>query len=386
MSEEAARLRALRGPDAVFDFSLGNPNTEPPEEFPAVIEDLMRDPAHRLHGYMPNAGFPEARRAVAEWVSGEQGVAVPPECVVMTCGAAGALNVILRTVLDPGDEVIVSRPYFVEYGFYAENHGGVLRPVPSTADFDLDLAAIEEAIDPRTRAVVINSPNNPTGRVYPAATLAGLGALLERKSRETGRTIFLVSDEPYRKIVYDGVEVPTVLGVYPYTLVVSSYSKELSLAGERIGYLAAGPSIPQVERLMEGLIMANRILGFVNAPALMQRAVVRLQGACVDLSVYRRNREVLLQALRGAGYAVPEPQGGFYLFPRSPIEDDVAFAMALAEQGVIVVPGTGFGYPGHFRLSYCVSPRTVDGALPALCAAGERRETAASAGMNEARD
>jgi aspartate aminotransferase len=372
MSEEANRLRDLRGADRVFDFSLGNPNTEPPEEFRAVLEDLLLDPAPGRHGYMPNAGYPEVRRAVAAWVSAEQGVTVPPECVVMTCGAAGALNVILRTVLDPGDEVVVSRPYFVEYGFYAENHQGVLRTVPATPDFDLDIEAIAGAITPRTRVVLINSPNNPTGRVYAAETLAALGRLLAEKSRETGQIIYLVSDEPYRKIVYDGAEVPSVLAVYECSLVVSSYSKELSLAGERIGYLAANPAIPTVGRLMEGLIMANRILGFVNAPALMQRAVARLQGACVDLSLYRRNRQVLLAALRGAGYSVPEPQGGFYLFPRSPIEDDVAFVMELAEQGVIVVPGLGFGLPGYFRMSYCVSPETVDGALPALRLLGQR--------------
>ncbi len=369
MSEEAARLRAVRGPGTVFDFSLGNPITEPPEEFRDILEDLLRDPSHRLHGYMPNAGFPDVRAAVAEYLSGEQRVEVPAANVIMTCGAAGALNVILRTVLDPGDEVIVSRPYFVEYGFYCENHGGVLRPVATTPEFDLAPEAIEAAIGPRTRVVLVNSPNNPTGRVYSAQTLARLAEVLERKSRETGRLIYLVSDEPYRKIVYDGVTVPPVLVAYPHSIVVSSYSKELSLAGERIGYLAASPAIPDVERLMEGLAMANRILGFVNAPALMQRTVSRLQGACVDLGLYRRNRDVLLAALRGAGYTVPEPQGAFYLFPRSPIEDDVAFAMGLAEHGVVVVPGTGFDCPGHFRLSYCVSPETVDGALPALCSA-----------------
>ncbi len=290
MSEEAARLRALHGPDAVQDFSLGNPSTEPPEEFRAVLEDLLSDPSHRLHGYMPNGGFPDTRRAVADYLSLEQGVEIPAGNVVMTCGAAGGLNVIFRTILDPGDEVIVSSPYFVEYGFYAANHGGVLRPVPAAPDFGPDLGAIEAAITPRTRAVLINSPNNPTGRVYPASALAGLAGLLRRASREAGRLVYLVSDEPYRKIVYDGVEVPSVFAAYENTIITSSYSKELSLAGERIGYLAAQPAIPEVASLMEGLVMANRILGFVNAPALMQRAVARLQGACVDLALYRRNR------------------------------------------------------------------------------------------------
>jgi aspartate aminotransferase len=366
MSEEANRQKALYGPESVFDFSLGNPNTEPPAEFHAVLEDLLFAEPPGAHGYMPNAGYPEARRAVAEYLSLEQGVEIPGDNVVMTCGAAGGLNVIFRTILDPADEVIVSRPYFVEYGFYVDNHAGVLRPVRTTEDFGLDLEAIEAAIGPKTRAVLINSPNNPTGRVYSQESVAGLGQLLARRSRETGRLIYLISDEPYRKIVYDGVEVPSVLRAYENAVVVSSYSKELSLAGERIGYLAANPAIPDVSQLMEGLIMANRVLGFVNAPALMQRAVTRLQGACVDLSVYKRNRQVLLDALRGAGYSVPAPEGGFYLFPRSPIADDIAFATELAEHRVIVVPGTGFGLPGYFRISYCVAPEVVDGAVPVL--------------------
>jgi aspartate aminotransferase len=372
MSEEANRQKALYGPESVFDFSLGNPNTEPPAEFLAVLEDLLLTEAPGVHGYMPNAGYLETCQAVATYVSVEQGVDIPAANVVMTCGAAGALNVIFRTILDPADEVIVSRPYFGEYAFYVDNHAGILRPVPATEDFGLDLEVIKAAIGPKTRAVLINSPNNPTGRVYCAASLASLGALLDQKSRETGRLIYLISDEPYRKIVYDGVQVPSVLGVYANTLIASSYSKELSLAGERIGYIAAHPAIPDVGRLMEGLVLANRVLGFVNAPALMQRAITRLQGACVDLGVYERNRRVLLGALTEAGYSVPSPQGGFYLFPRSPIGDDVAFVTELAEQRVIVVPGTGFGFPGHFRLSYCVAPQVVDGALPALCRVGEK--------------
>jgi aspartate aminotransferase len=364
MSEEANRLKALHGAESVFDFSLGNPNTEPPAEFRAVLEYLILNGSPGIHGYMPNAGYAETRQAVAEYLSEEQGVEIPAGNVIMTCGAAGGLNVILRTILDPADEVIVSTPYFGEYAFYVDNHAGILRPVRATEDFGLDLAAIEAAIGPKTRAVLVNSPNNPTGRVYPAASLAALGALLKEKSRETGRLIFLLSDEPYRKIVYDGVQVPSVLGVYDNTIVASSYSKELSLAGERIGYIAANPAIPDVGRLMEGLVLANRVLGFVNAPALMQRAITRLQGACVDLGVYERNRSVLLAALKEAGYTVPFPQGAFYLFPRSPIDDDVAFVTGLAEQRVIAVPGTGFGFPGHFRLSYCVAPKVVDGAVP----------------------
>lgn len=366
MFEEGDRLKAIHGCENVFDFSLGNPNVEPPVEFQRVLEELVHDPAPGLHGYMPNAGYPEAREAVAWYLTDDQRVDVPAANVVMTCGAGGALNVIFKAILDPGDEVIVPNPYFVEYTFYVDNHGGVLKPVDTTADFGLDLEAIEAAIGKSTRAILINSPNNPTGRVYPAESLSRLGELLRRKCVETGRIIHLVSDEPYRRIVYDGVRVPAVMAAYENSLIASSYSKELSLAGERIGYLAAHPAIPCVETLMEGLILANRILGFVNAPALMQRAVTRLQGVGVDLSLYERNRRVLYEALADAGYRVTLPEGAFYLFPRSPVEDDVAFARELLEHQVLVVPGVGFGAPGYFRMAYCTAPDVVDGALPAL--------------------
>ena len=372
MFEEGARLAEIHGRDKVFDFSIGNPNLEPPPEFQRVIEELVNDTTPGLHGYMPNAGYREAREAVAAHLSQEQGVRVPADNVVMTCGAGGALNVILKAILDPGDEVVVPRPYFVEYGFYADNHGGVLKPVSSGPDFDLDIDAIDAAIGRRTRVVLINSPHNPTGRVYPAESLEALGDLLRRKCRETGSIIYLVSDEPYRGIVYDGHRVPPVMAAYANTIIASSYSKQLSLAGERIGYLAANPSIPRVGSLMEGLVMANRILGFVNAPALMQRAVARLQGVEVDVTPYRRNRDILCRALDLAGFHVIKPEGAFYLFPRSPLEDDVAFCREMQEHLVLVVPGTGFGLPGHFRIAYCVAPEVVDGALPAFREVGAK--------------
>jgi aspartate aminotransferase len=372
MFEEGADLCRLHGPENVFDFSIGNPNLEPPAEFQRVLEELVRDRTPRLHGYMSNAGFPEARQAVAEHLSRDQGVDIPACNVVMTCGAGGALNVILKAVLDPGDEVIVPRPFFVEYEFYADNHGGVLKPVASRPDFDLDLGAIDAAIGRKTRVVLVNSPHNPTGRVYPQESLEALGELLRRKCRQTGRIIYLVSDEPYRRIVYDGHRVAPVMKAYANTIIASSYSKELSLAGERIGYAAAGPAIPQVEALMDGLVLANRILGYVNAPALMQRAVARLQGVSVDVTPYRRNRDVLCDALTEAGFSVFRPQGAFYLFPRTPIPDDVAFCRELQQHLVLVVPGSGFGLSGHFRLAYCVAPEVVDGALPAFRAVGAK--------------
>jgi aspartate aminotransferase len=372
MFEEGARLRAEHGADKVFDFSLGNPNLEPPAEFDAAVQDLLTNHGPGTHGYMPNAGYPDTRAAVAAYLTEEQGVEIPPANVVMTAGAGGALNVVFKTILDEGDEVIVPAPYFVEYDFYTDNHGGVLKRVATTPDFDLDVAAIEAAITPKTRAVLFNSPNNPTGRVYSEASLRALGRLLEHERAERGRIIFLIADEPYRKIVYDGVQVPSAFAAYPHTLVITSYSKDLSLSGERIGFVAAHPAIPEVERLMAGLILANRILGFVNAPALMQRAVARLQGVRVDLAPYQRNRDVMHKALVDAGYSVPSPQGAFYLFPKSPLADDIEFVRELQEQLVLVVPGTGFHGPGHFRVSYCVAPETVDGALPIFAELGKK--------------
>jgi aspartate aminotransferase len=366
MFEAGARLSEIHGCDAVSDFSIGNPNLEPPREFLEAVVELLRDPTLGTHGYMSNAGYAETRAAVAGSLSKDQGIAVGAEHVVMTCGAGGALNVIFKAILDPDDEVIVPRPYFVEYGAYVDNHGGVLKVVDARPDFDLDLGTIEAAVGPRTRAVLVNSPNNPTGRVYPETTMKALGETLRRKSADTGRIIYLVSDEPYRRIVYDGVRVAPVMSLYENTIIASSYSKELSLAGERIGYAVASPSIRQVGDLMGGLITANRILGFVNAPALMQRAVARLQGIAVDVAPYQRNRDVLCDELTKAGFTVSKPEGAFYLFPKSPLEDDMAFCRELQERLVLVVPGSGFGLPGYFRMAYCVAPSVVDCSLPAF--------------------
>jgi aspartate aminotransferase len=372
MFEEGAKLSAIHGCDSVFDFSIGNPNLEPPEEFQRVLEELIADRTPGRHGYMSNAGYPETRVAVAAQLAKEQGVDLTGSHIVMTVGAGGALNVIFKAILDPGDEVVVPRPYFVEYGSYVDNHGGVLVPVATTTDFNLDLEAIEAAIGPRTKAVLINSPHNPTGRVYSAGILAALGDLLSRKSEEQGCIIYLVSDEPYRRIVYDGLQVPAVMAAYENSLIASSYSKELSLSGERIGYAAANPAIANVASMVEALTMTNRILGFVNAPALMQRAIARLQGVSVDISPYQRNRDVLYQTLVEAGFEVFKPQGAFYVFPKAPIADDVGFCREMQQHLVLVVPGSGFGQPGYFRMAYCVPPQVVDGAIPALKQVGAK--------------
>jgi aspartate aminotransferase len=373
MFEEGARLKAKYGAENVFDFSLGNPDLPPPPEFEAVLQRLAVHTGPGQHSYMPNGGYPQVREKVAAQVGREQGVAVTGEELLMTCGAAGALNVTLKALLDPGDEVILLAPYFVEYGFYVDNHGGIAKVVPTGVDFNLDLAAIKGAITPRTKAVIINSPNNPTGQIYPAADLARLGELLAAVGEKHGATIYLIADEPYRKIVFDGHEVPGIFHAYPNSIVVSSYSKDLSLPGERIGYLAVHPDIEEKAALLGALTLANRILGFVNAPALMQKVVAELQGVTVDCAVYARRRELFCNLLSEAGYEFVPPKGAFYLFPKSPLEDEVAFVDILREQRILAVPGRGFGRPGYFRLAFCVEDEMI-----ASAAAGFKRALAAA--------
>jgi aspartate aminotransferase len=282
-------------------------------------------------------------------------------------GAAGAINVVMKALLDPGDEVLILAPFFVEYSFYVDNHGGVVKIVNTADDFSLDLAAIEEAITAETKAIIINSPNNPTGQIYSATELAALAEIL----KQAPQTIYLISDEPYRKIVYDGHTVPGIFQAYRNSLIVSSYSKDLSLPGERIGYIAAHPEIESKGQLLGAMTLANRILGFVNAPALMQRVVAELQGITVDCTIYARRRELFCQVLAEAGYEFIPPKGAFYLFPKSPIADDARFVGLLAEEKILGVPGRGFGMPGYFRLAFC-----VEDAVIARSAAGFKRALA----------
>lgn len=364
MFEAGIRLRAEVGDDNVYDFSLGNPDLEPPAEFKTVLRELVEDPTPGTHRYMPNAGFPEVRRQVADFAGQEYGLKFTADDIIMTVGAGAALNVALKTVLDPGDEVIVPRPYFVEYNFYVDNHNGVIKLADTNPDFTLNLDKIAAEATDKTRAVLINSPNNPTGAVYPEENLRDLSRLLEDIGAKVGRPVILISDEPYRKIVYDGVTVPSVFAHYQYVVCATSYSKDLSLAGERIGFLAVHPEVPEKGRFLGGLILNNRILGYVNAPALMQRVVGRLQGKSVDISIYRKRRDMFVQGLREAGYELNVPQGAFYLFPRSPIEDDMAFVRELQKENILAVPGVGFGGPGHFRLSYSVPDVVIEKSIP----------------------
>ena len=364
MFEEGAALKAQYGADQVCDFTLGNPDVPAPPQVEDELVKIIREPAALKYGYMPNAGYPETKAAVAEFLSGEQHVKVNPQGIVMTTGAGGALNVIFKAILNPGDEVISPSPFFVEYNFYVDNHGGVLRKLEPTEDFSLDLDAIAAAINEKTAAVIINSPNNPSGVVFSAEQITALGKLLAEKSIEFKRTIYLISDEPYRKLVYDGLVVPPIFPAYKNSIIANSYSKELSLAGERIGFLALHPEADDFESLTNGFLFTNRILGFVNAPGIMQRLIARLQGVTVDINIYQKKRDHLYQGLVDAGFKVAKPQGAFYLFPHSPLPDDVEFVRELQHYKILAVPGSGFSGPGHFRLSYCVDDDTIERSLP----------------------
>ncbi len=363
MFEQGALLKNQHGPENVFDFSLGNPNLEPSTSVKKSILKVAADESPGVHAYMPNAGLPATRSAVARKIARDEGVQIDEKTIVMTVGAGGAMNVALKTILNPGDEVVIPKPFFVEYVFYVDNQGGKAVLVPTKPDFSLDIAAIEAAITPTTAAVVINSPNNPTGKVYSQADIDGLASVLRKKSSEIGRTIVLISDEPYRGIIYDGIAVPSILKAYTNSMIVTSFSKDLSLPGERLGYIAMNPEMEKAQQTYDGLVLCNRILGFVNAPALIQRAVQTCLDDIVDISVYKRRRDRLYDSLTSFGYNLLKPEGAFYLFPKSPLDDDVAFVNVLQKKLILTVPGTGFGGPGYFRIAYCVSDATIEGSL-----------------------
>ncbi|MCJ7743387.1 MAG: pyridoxal phosphate-dependent aminotransferase, partial [Dehalococcoidales bacterium] len=356
MFEEGVSLKQRYGEERVFDLSLGNPVMEPPVEFQQELKKLVENPRPGMHRYMENAGYPETRAAVAEQLSLETDVNFTMNDIVMTCGAAGALNVVLKTILNPGEEVIIFAPYFPEYINYIDNHGGVAKILPTDEQFIPRLDALESAVGAKTKAVLINSPNNPSGAVYGEDFMRQLGGLLNKKSGE--RPIFLISDEAYRKIIYDGLTYPQVWSHHRHSIVVTSHSKDLALPGERIGYIAVHPDCTEKQALIDGLIYCNRILGFVNAPALMQHLVRQLQAVTVSVAAYQKKRDFLYERLTAMGYSMMKPQGTFYMFPKSPLEDDVAFVRELQQFRVLTVPGQGFGTPGYFRISYCVDDHT----------------------------
>ena len=371
MFEKGLELKKEFGAENVFDFSLGNPDIPPPARARDVLRELAELAVQPLGlGYCPNAGLPQFREALAAFLSRQQGVSLQASQVVVTCGAAGALTSFFRAVLEPGDEVMCPAPYFVEYGSYCGHFGGVLKPVPALPpDFQLDSGAMEAAISDRTRVIIINSPNNPTGCIYSQATLDRLAAVVNRVNATRERPLFLVSDEPYRFLAYDGAVVPPVLPLSPFALVLGSFSKSLSLAGERIGYVAANPAMPDVSTLINAVTMTNRTLGFVNAPVLGQRLAMTLLDEGVDVGVYDRRRRAMAKVLADAGIRFAMPQGAFYFFPEAPGGDDQAFVQALLSKNVLAVPGAGFGFPGYFRLSFSVDEKVIAGSADGFKAA-----------------
>lgn len=362
MFEQGLRLKQELGADRVFDFSLGNPSAAPPREFFDAVRDLALHPDPTAHRYMPNAGFPEARAAVAEFVTKLYDQPFAPDRIILTGGCAAAMNVVFRTVLNPGDEAIMLAPFFPEYRFYIEHAQGVPVVVPTRRDLQPDIDAVAAALTPRTRAVIVNSPNNPSGAVYGEEVCRGLAELLVRHDRPD-RPIYVLCDDVYRRITFDAGPPPTMVGRYPRSIVCSSFSKDLSIAGERIGYIALPGELEEGGKLASAMIMLNRTLGFVNAGAFMQRVVTRCISARCDISQYQRNRDRLCAALREYGYELTPPGGGLFLFPRTPT-DDAEFVRRLLEHRILVVPGQGFGSPGHIRISFCVEPAVIEGALP----------------------
>ena len=365
MFEEGGRLRQKFGDENVYDFTLGNPNIDPPERFYEELRTLAASPASGIHRYMSNAGYDESRNAIATVLAESSGLAVTGSQVVMTCGASGALNVVLKTILNPGEEVIILTPYFVEYKFYIDNHGGVPVEVWTDRDtFQLDIDAIEKAITAKTRAIIICSPNNPTGVIYPAESLKMLGDVLKKIHEKNGHLIYVISDEPYARIAFDGKQVPNIFPLVESSIIVTSHSKDLALPGERIGYLAANPRMATAGQFMEGAVFSNRVLGFVNAPALMQRLVARLQDESVDIAAYQAKRDLLVTELSGMGFEIVKPDGAFYIFPKSPLADDVEFVKMAQKHHILLVPGAGFGAPGFFRIAYCFDLGMIERSLP----------------------
>ncbi|MBE6051008.1 MAG: pyridoxal phosphate-dependent aminotransferase [Clostridium sp.] len=365
MFEEGKKLASIYGEENVYDFSIGNPNVEPPKEVKEeIIRILSEEEPNLVHGYMSNSGYDDVRGNIANYINKLYKTNLSFNNIVMTCGAAGGLNVILKTLLNPGEEVITFSPFFGEYNNYVKNFDGVLVPIQSEeGTFQPNLKLLEESINEKTKALIINSPNNPTGVIYTEDSIKGIAEVLERKQKELGTSIYLISDEPYRELVYDDIEVPYILKYYKNAFVGYSYSKSLSLPGERIGYIAVNPEMEDIEDVMDALNTANRILGFVNAPSLFQRVIGRTLGSEVDVNIYKKNRDLLYNHLISLGFECVNPDGAFYLFPKSLIEDDKKFVEMGKKYNLIMVPGSSFGKSGYVRLAYCISYKTIENSL-----------------------
>ena len=370
MFEEGKRLAAIYGAENVYDFSLGNPNVPaPPEVEKAILDTLKEEESTFVHGYMSNAGYEDVRETIARSLNSRFGTKFSQKNILMTVGAASGLNVILKTILNPGDEVIVFAPYFVEYGNYVRSYDGQLTVIyPNTADFQPNLEEFAEKITERTKAVIINTPNNPTGVVYSHETLTRLAGIMRQKTKELGTEMVLISDEPYRELAYDGVEVPYVTKYYDDTVVCYSYSKSLSLPGERIGYLVIPDEFTDSESVFTAATIANRVLGCVNAPSLMQRVIKRCieADAQVNLEAYDKNRNLLYHGLKKLGFSCIKPEGAFYLFVKAPEEDEKAFCARAQKHNLLLVPGSSFACPGYVRIAYCVSADQITRSMPAF--------------------
>lgn len=366
MFEEGAKMRAKYGRENVFDFSLGNPDAPTPPEVNKAIKDIVDEESDLiLHGYMSNAGFEDVRQTIAEHINKTQGTNFSAKNILMTVGAASGLNVALKTILNPGEEVVIFKPYFLEYNWYVSNFDGVVvQAETDKTTFQPDLAAFEACITNKTRVVLVNSPHNPTGVVYSEETIQGIAAILEKKQKELGRTIFIIADEPYRELAYDGIQVPYVAKYYANTIVAYSYSKSLSLPGERIGYLVIPDELEESELVFDTASNANRIIGCVNAPSLQQKVIARCVDAKVDLDYYDKNRKALYEGLTECGFSCVMPQGAFYLFVKSPVENEEEFCQAAKKYNILMVPGSAFAGPGYVRLAYCVSYETIVNSMP----------------------
>ncbi|WP_305768605.1 pyridoxal phosphate-dependent aminotransferase [Candidatus Epulonipiscium viviparus] len=366
MFEEGKLMAQKYGVENVYDFSLGNPNTAPPDAIKEDIYDILKR-EEQIHGYMNNSGYEQTRNKIAAVTNAKYGLKLSVDNICMCVGAAGGLNIILKTILDPEDEVIVFAPFFGEYKHYISNFDGKIVVIPpNPPSFLPNFSALKASITPKTKAVIINTPNNPTGVIYDRATLTELANILEEKQQEMLSQIYLISDEPYREIVYNNVEVPNVLSFYKNTFIAYSYSKSLSLPGERIGYVISSSEMSDLKEVVAGLNVANRVLGFVNAPSLFQKLVERYVDFDADISLYKSNRDILYSHLKSLGFELNNPEGAFYLFPKALIEDDVEFCAEAKKFNLLLVPGSAFGCKGYFRIAYCVSAATVNNSLEAF--------------------
>ncbi|MGV8983908.1 pyridoxal phosphate-dependent aminotransferase [Clostridium sp.] len=368
MFEEGKRLSSIYGEENVFDYSIGNPSVAPPEIIKIEINKILNETAPKLvHGYMNNSGYEDVRSKIAEFLNKKHNVNISLDNIVMTCGAAGGLNIMLKTLLNPEDEVIVFSPFFGEYRNYVNNFDGKLVVVPTNTDtFEPDMQSLKAKINSKTKAIIINSPNNPTGIIYSEKVIQDLAELLREKEEELGTSIYLISDEPYREIVYDNAFVPYIIKYYKNSFIGYSYSKSLSLPGERIGYVVANTNMDSFDEIMKSLNVANRILGFVNAPSLFQRVISNCLEAEVDVSIYKRNRDILYNHLINIGFKCVKPNGAFYLFIKTPIADDKKFCQDAKQFNLLLVPGSAFECPGHVRLSYCIAYDKIQNSLPAF--------------------